>query len=345
MSNKPLVLVTGPNGFVGAHVFSALLNAGYRVKGTIRSKSKAEYLEKRFSAFTDNFTFVIVPDLQAPHALDEAVQDVDYICHVASPYFVAKNDPIKELVEPAVNGTKNVLASAIKAPKLKRLIVLSSFASMNDLGKSPRPGYVYTEKDWNPVTEAEAASNGMLGYVASKTFAERAAWDLWKAAKDAGTISWDLVTLCPPMIYGPPLHEVDLAKGISGLNTSTNRVLAGITGTDAAFAPKVSVPGLPHWVDVRDVAKAHVNTLGLALGSSDRFALCSSAEYYEDGLAELRAQGVTGLGEEGARIDIKDHFTIDASKAKTVLGIDFIPLNRTLSDVFAWGKENGFVEA
>ena len=63
------------------------------------------------------------------------------------------------------------------------------------------------------------------------------------------------------MIYGPPIHEVDIAKGIDGLNTSVSRLLAGITGTDSAFAPKVTSPGLPHWVDVRDVAKAHVSAL------------------------------------------------------------------------------------
>ena len=345
MSNKPLVLVTGPSGFVGAHVFSALLNAGYRVKGTIRSPSKSKYLEQKFSTFKGDFSFVTVPDLQAPHALDEAVQDVDFICHVASPYFTSSNDPVKELIEPAVNGTKNVLASAFKAPNLKRVIVLSSFAAVNNLKLVPRPGYVYTEKDWNPVTEAEAAANGMVGYSASKTFAEKAAWDLWKEAKETGTITWDLVTLNPPMIYGPPLHEVDVSKGIGALNTSTSRLLSGITGTDPAFAPKVSTPGLPHWVDVRDVAKAHVNALGLEKGASSRFILFSSAEYYEDGLTQLRADKVTGLGEEGAKIDTNAVFTLDASKAKKELGIDFIPFNKTVSDVIAWAKEQGFIKA
>lgn len=345
MSGKQLVLVTGPSGFVGAHVFSALLNADYRVKGTVRSPSKSKYLENKFSAFANDISFVTVPDLQAPHALDEPMHDVDYVCHVASPYFTSTNDPIKELVQPAVSGTNNVIASAIKAPKLKRLIVMSSFAAINNLSLAPRPGYVYTGKDWNPVTEAEAASNGMLGYVASKTFAERSAWELWKEAKESGKISWDLVTLCPPMIYGPPIHEVDVAKGIDGLNTSVSRLLAGITGTDAAFAPKVASPGLPHWVDVRDVAKAHVNALGLPAGSSERYPLFSSAEFFEDGLSELREQGVQGLGEEGAKIDASKYFTIDASKAEKELGIEFIPLKKTMADLYAWANKYGFIKA
>jgi nucleoside-diphosphate-sugar epimerase len=345
MSGKSLVLVTGPNGFVGAHVFSALLNAGYRVKGTLRSLSKAKHLEKKFSAFAGNFSFVIVPDIQAPHALDEAVQDVDFICHVASPYFTATNDPIKELIEPAVNGTKNVVAAAIGAPKLKRLIVLSSFASVVDLSKNPRPGYLYSEEDWDPVNEAESARDGVIAYHASKTFAERAAWEMWKKAKEGGKIAWDLTTLCPPMIYGPPLHEVDVSKGIDGLNTSTKRLLQGITGTDPAFAPKVARPGLPHWIDVRNVAHAHVKALGLSEGVSSRFLLCSSAKYYEDGLTDLRAKGAKGLGEEGERCDPNNHFAIDTTKARELLGLEFIHFEKTVHDVWSWANNEGLVKA
>src|SRR6266480_5299309 len=101
---KPLVLLTGPTGFVGAHVFRALLTNGYRVRGTIRHESGADFLRQQYPSHTSDMEFVIVPDIQAAGALDSATKDVDYICHVASPYFTSTDDPIKELVEPAVNG-------------------------------------------------------------------------------------------------------------------------------------------------------------------------------------------------------------------------------------------------
>jgi nucleoside-diphosphate-sugar epimerase len=343
-SQKPLVLVTGPTGFVGAHVFHALLEAGYRVKGTIRSPSKAAFLERKYASRKDDFFFVIVPDIQSAHALDEAMTDVDYVCHVASPYFTSTLDPIKELVEPAVLGTENVVASALKAPRLKRMTVMSSFAAVVDLAKNPRPGYTYTATDWDPVTEEQAAKDGFFGYHASKTFAERKAWEMWRAAKEKGEIRWDMVAFNPPMVYGPPIHEVHPEHGIEGLNTSVRRLLQGIIGTDPQFAPKVAKPGLPHWVDVRDIAKVHVNALSLPEGTSERFLLCSSVKYYEDGLAGLRAKGAKSLGEEGEKCDPGNHFAIDVSKAKEMLKIEFIPFEKTVEDVWERAQELGLVE-
>lgn len=83
---KPLVLLTGPNGFVGAHVLDRLLSEGYRVRGTLRSQAKAKFFEKKYSSESSDISFVVVPDIQAENALDAAMTDVDYVCHVASPY-------------------------------------------------------------------------------------------------------------------------------------------------------------------------------------------------------------------------------------------------------------------
>jgi nucleoside-diphosphate-sugar epimerase len=336
---KPLVLVTGPTGYVGAHVFHALLTSGYRVRGTIRRESGANFLRQQYPSHVSDMEFVVVPDIQATGALDAATKDVDYICHVASPFFMSQN-PIKDLVEPAVNGTKNVIASALKSGgQLKRMTIVSSFASIVDLTKNPRPGYTYTEEDWNPVTEEQAAENGVFGYYASKTFAERSAWEMWRDAKP----SWDLVTFCPPMIYGPPIHEVRKEEGIEGLNMSMMVLMQGIIGQDPTFKPKVATPAMPAWVDVRDVAKAHVSALDLPRGTSERFLLCSSISYLEDGLAGLRARGTKGLGEPGEKCDPKNNYAVDTIKARKMIGFTPIPLHQTIEDVWERMSELGMV--
>lgn len=335
VSSKPLVLLTGGNGFVGAHVLDHLLKANYQVRGTVRSLEKAHFIEKKYADRKEDLSFIIVPDIQAPGALDQAIQGVEFILHVASPYFTSTNNPLKELLEPAVNGTKNVVSSALKADKLKRLTIMSSFASVVDLEKNPRAGYVYTDKDWDPVTWEKGQEDGYWGYHASKTFAEKAAWEMYRENKP----SWDLVTFCPPMIYGPPIHEVQPEKGIAGLNTSLMRLLTGITGKDPAFAPRVSTFGLPAWVDVRNVADAHIAALSLPKGTSERFLLCAGVDNFEDGLAGLRASGEKGLGEEGEKVDRSKHFSLDRTKVEEMLKIDFIPFPKTVEDVWASAKE------
>ena len=72
----PLVLVTGPSGFIGAHVFTQLLKKGYAVRGTVRSQSKADYFTNRFleAAKSNQISFVIVKDIAQPGAFKDAVK-------------------------------------------------------------------------------------------------------------------------------------------------------------------------------------------------------------------------------------------------------------------------------
>jgi nucleoside-diphosphate-sugar epimerase len=84
------------------------------------------------------------------------------------------------LFRPAINGTTSVLRAAQKNnPNVKRIVITSSFAANLDPTKGVRPGFTYTDSDWNPVTReaANASGDGVFAYVASKTFAEQAAWD------------------------------------------------------------------------------------------------------------------------------------------------------------------------
>lgn len=72
----PLVLVTGPSGFIGAHVFAHLLKMGYNVRGTVRSQSKADYFKEKYPILptSQQMSFVIVKDIAQPHAFKDAVK-------------------------------------------------------------------------------------------------------------------------------------------------------------------------------------------------------------------------------------------------------------------------------
>jgi|TARA_R110002003_G_scaffold121_19_gene10799 nucleoside-diphosphate-sugar epimerase len=104
------------------------------------------------------------------------------------------------LIDPAVIGTTGILKAIKKsAPSVKRVVITSSFASIVNGSKGFWPGHTYSEEDWNPITSQEATENPMMGYRASKTFAEKAAWDFIEKEKPNFTLS----TINPPMVFGP----------------------------------------------------------------------------------------------------------------------------------------------
>jgi nucleoside-diphosphate-sugar epimerase len=71
-----LILITGINGFVASHVANEFLQRGYRIRGTARDEQKALYMGEMYHSLygADAFEPVVVPDLNAEGALDEAVK-------------------------------------------------------------------------------------------------------------------------------------------------------------------------------------------------------------------------------------------------------------------------------
>lgn len=100
---------------------------------------------------------------------------------------------------------------------MRRVVITSSTAAIFTAGNAPR---TFTEADWSEdsVKEVETkstAASPAATYRASKTLAERAAWQFVESNK--GKVGFDVVTLNPPYVRGPVLHDVSRSKD---LNTS-----------------------------------------------------------------------------------------------------------------------------
>lgn len=143
------------------------------------------------------------------------VKDVDAIEHTASPFHFKAGDP-DELIVPAVHGTTRVLESALAyGTSVKRVVVTSSCASVMQVQATPR---TFSEADWNDAAIAEVREKGRdapqpAKYRASKTLAERAAWEF--VEKNKGKIGWDLVVMNPPYVFGPAIHEVGAPEALN----------------------------------------------------------------------------------------------------------------------------------
>lgn len=154
MSNaSKLILITGGTGFIGNHTVSQFLSNGYRVRATVRNQEGRDRLLSVHWRHLDSLETHIVADITRPGAFDTAVKDVDGIVHMASPFTDKITDNEKDLIVPAINGTKGILQSTVSfAPKVKRVVLTSSFASIADFLKGQRPGHVYEESQWSPLT-------------------------------------------------------------------------------------------------------------------------------------------------------------------------------------------------
>ncbi|KFZ16614.1 hypothetical protein V502_05004 [Pseudogymnoascus sp. VKM F-4520 (FW-2644)] len=270
------VLLTGANGFVASHILSILLARGYAVTATVRSKEKATDIVKTHPSWEGKIEFAIVADFTSEKPFDElfinAKAPFTHIIHTASPLNFRVEDIQKEMIEPAVRGTTEILKSAHHhgGTTLKRFVLLGSAVSvLNSFEDITQEGRPYTEKNWNPVTadEAIAKKDTVLGYNVSKTCAESAAWEFMKSESPC----FDLTVINPDIITGPMMHPISGPKSIN--ETNHFAIASFIDGTHQQIEG-VTFP-FYHFVDVRDVARSHVDALMNASAGGQRVLLIS----------------------------------------------------------------------
>jgi len=240
-NSSKIIVVTGASGFIAKHVIARLLDAGYLVRGTVRSLEKIIQVRQTMEEMCgtealDRFALVVA-DLLADKGWEEAMATATALIHVAT-YVPAKEpkDP-EQVLRPATEGTRRVLAFAKKAG-IKRVIMTSSIAAIGYGDKEMRGEVHFGVNDWTDV----AGLKGRWTYPAAKMLSEKLAWDL---AKRDG---FELTTICPSMVFGPA-PDADTSASLKILR----QILNG------------KVPALPPGgfgvVDVRDVAEIHVAAL------------------------------------------------------------------------------------
>jgi dihydroflavonol-4-reductase len=236
-----LVCVTGASGYIASHVVRVLLERGHRVRGTVRDASDPRRIDhlRRIAERADaaDRLELVEADLLRDGSFDAAVEGARWVAHMAAVVRFSAKDPA-EIVDPALEGTKNVLGSIARA-SVERVVMTSSVAAVSD---DVRPeSYVFTDEDWN-----ESADRNKSPYHYAKTESERAAWDWAERQGDAGP---SLVCINPAFVFGP-LY-------VSGHRRSSPAVLRDLMSGAFPAIPNF----MPTLVDVRDVAEGHVRAL------------------------------------------------------------------------------------
>lgn len=246
------VLVTGGSGFVGSHCVVALLNAGYRVRTTVRSRQRqadVRDMAARGGAEPADKLTCTIADLTSDDGWPEAVDGSDYVLHVASPF--PPDEPIHEdkVIVPARDGTLRVLRAARDAG-VKRVVLTSSFAAISyGHGKVDRE---FTEDDWTNLD-----GEGVTAYIKSKVLAERAAWGFIK--NEGGQT--ELSVINPTATFGPVLSD-DISASLAPILTLLTTPVELMANTSFPVA------------DVRDVAQIHLRAMKDPAAAGERFIAC-----------------------------------------------------------------------
>ncbi|CDK25779.1 unnamed protein product [Kuraishia capsulata CBS 1993] len=328
------VLLTGASGFIAVHILDQLLVKGFKVIGTVRSDSKAKFLLDKFA--NPNLSFEIVPEISKPDAFDYALKkhpEIEFVIHAAAviPRPTSKEDFHKVYVETTVEGTMNILKSVkLHAPNVKHFVFTSSIAAVIEFQKFGGPEFHLTEESWNKLPWEAVGDNPSLAYSYSKAEAERSA----RAFMKDEDVKFTFSSICPCYVFGPQKF-VELEA-----NTSTNSEMVLSLLDLPADTPGPFNQHFGFFIDVRDVAKAHVLCVTDYTKFSDarlvfaveRYSTQSILDIINDKFPEFRGKIPVGNSADHDAFIAHAPFTVNFAKTVESTGIDFIPLEKSIDD-------------
>lgn len=310
------VCVTGAGGFIASWLVKLLLERGYTVRGTVRNPEDQKNAHLKQLEGAEERLTLVKADLMDYNSLLNAINGCQGVFHVASP---VTDDP-EEMVEPAVNGTKNVL-DACAVAGVRRVVFTSSIGAVY---MDPSRDYdaLVDENCWSNLDYCKETKNW---YCYGKTVAEKAAWE---RAKDKGL---DLVVVNPCVVLGPVLQ--------SSINASIIHILKYLTGSAKTYANSVQA-----YVHVRDVAEAHILVYE-SPSASGRY-LCAESVLHRGDVVDLLASMFpqypipTKVKEDG-KPRVKP-WKVSNQKLKD-LGLEFTPAKQCLYETVISLQEKGHI--
>lgn len=335
------VCITGATGYVGSHIVDAFLGAGIPVRAAVRSPDDPEKTAPLHAMAERHGTPLSLhaADLATPGSFGAALEGCEGLIHVAAVARLTAPDPQKQIVDPSVEGARNVLAAATQAG-VRRVVLTSSVAAVGSYRDSQ--DHALTEADWN-----DGATLDKDPYGLAKTQAERLAWELADAAP------WDLVVCNPAMVLGPVFTK----RHCKASPVIVRDILLRNFPANPRFCFGI--------VDARDVAAAHLaafqraDATGRHVLAADTRWMRDMAVLLEESFRAFRIRTGT-LPNFALRVaswfdkrmdgntldDILDRVPhYDGSHATRALGITYRDVDASVVDTARSMVEQGFVAA
>lgn len=342
---KP-VLVTGATGYVAGWIVKKLLDEGFTVHATVRDPNNTDKLKylHTIAAKSSGTLRLFKADLLQPKSFDEAMKDCELVFHTASPFINKVENPQRDLVDPALIGTKNVLESVNKTASVQRVVLTSSSVAIigDAIDCESFPNGLATENYWNTTSSVEHQP-----YNYSKVIAERAAWEINKKQD-----RWDLVTINPSLVIGP------------GLNAFATSESFNIVRQIGDGSMKYGIPEFHIGVvDVRDLAEAHFKA-GFTPTAQGRYIISAEntgflplanilkkkygnaypfpTRHLPKSLVWLLAP-LAGFKRKMISRNVGHQWKVDNTKSIKELGIHYRPIEESIVEMFQQLADNGIV--
>ena len=252
----PIVVVTGTTGLIGAHVVEQLLQQGHEVRAAVRdpTSAKCQFLRDMGKAAAGRSSgggggggggggklSLVHGDLMQPGSYEPAITGADVVIHCAA---VVKMDfatcPFAEIITPAMEGTRDIALTA-KRCGIKRVVHTGSVSSIIQLDSQREPKH-----RGKPFSEDERRFDLRPHY---------APYQLAKAVAEEimnNEFPGEVLTILPTWTMGPQLQQAA---------TSSHGLIRAIAMRELPMTPLF----YSSWVDVRDVAAAHVHAAFCAM--------------------------------------------------------------------------------
>jgi nucleoside-diphosphate-sugar epimerase len=334
-NNNSPILVTGGNGYIASWIIKYLLEDGHTVIATVRSTSNQKKVKHLLdiAANAKGKLSIVEADLLKEGSFDAAAKGCEIVMHTASPFILDIKNPQKELIDPALNGTKNVLGAVNRSRTVKKVVLTSSVAAIfgDAIECEQTKGKMFDESHWNTTSSLEHNP-----YSFSKVLAEKAAWDIQKTQN-----SWELVTINPAFVLGPSLSADSQSESI--------KLMSDIVKGKLMFGVPELYIG---YVDVRDVALAHIKA-AFSDNAKGRYITVATSGGFIEMANQIREQygnklripkstlpkwlllivgPSQGLTRKYSQKNLGYKVAFDNSKIKCDLGMEFRPLKETMLD-------------
>ncbi len=238
--------IIGGSGFIGSHTTKRFLEEGYLVRASVLDLSRKNEYEHLDQLPNSEHLEIFPLDVENATQLRDFLAGCHIIIHCGTPFKLDYLDPVRELFEPTINGTRNLLNTINDLETIEKIVFIASIAALNTNFPMPagnkNPADTFDEMD-DYFTSEESHPYAQAKFIANQTVNQ--------FINEHPDLNYEITTISPAMVIGKPMVIQDEGTSYKLQSSFKSRIASDpfiqmMTDHDIELAV----------VDVKDVAQA-----------------------------------------------------------------------------------------